>query len=513
MEGSVPEEQHRSSFNDYDDFPLNGWGRRPNTKLLSHTRLPNSHRRVASLRRRNAKGCPNRKNELEKASGRPNAKSEIDAKKLKTKRKARAASRRRTACCDSKSEERSPWYFEGDYNDDYFFDFDEDWDDELQTIVHEAVLSRQPLNAIRDLIVEVPDSLLTQDRFGRTPLHCACDSSRSDFAWNWLNGMPPPINISFPVFNELLSACPEAVMVGDKYGRNPLHYICAAVEDKSTDMTNLHPVSLATKAVISACSEAGIMKDEWGNTPLHLLLGSDVARGEGYTDLCSSLIHSNPAMAMIKDGKGVTPLHLAVEGLRLSLVLDMLRLCPEAAMIQTSNSHHSPLLLSLRKNARTAKHAAIVNELIAALVRTGPKLAHDLVKKHPKWCAKLLETASSRRTLCDLYKDDTFAMADLRGMTLVHYACSSHPSADVIQYLLDHHPGGTTEKADFQGNTPLHHAFLSGASVSAKRKLIEQGEGAMGKINAAGMTPLQLGSVEDLFALFRSLPRLCKCTT
>ena len=271
---------------------------------------------------------------------------------------------------------------------------------------------------IRPLLEYFPDAVSTGEDGWRS-LYYACENK----------------NVTLNIIRLIVEAAPDHSLriLHHEDGRTLLHYLCE--NDQVDKAAALEILNL----LIEKYPEAVRHTDDFGNLPIHLAI---VSRNH---ELYRVLIEAYPGSVSVPDAGGMLPLHNACRNGSLATVEYMYDLYPDA-IIHASTQGHYPI------------HFAIMG--MGRLYRTDPITAAEIVQF-------LLNCDPNQKLI------------QLRGRSLLHYACSSiyeSPSIEagmkVVKLLFDAHPEAI-EDDEFAADTNRYHphvqSFINNELVYARQ--------------------------------------------
>lgn len=369
-------------------------------------------------------------------------------------------------------------------------------DQEGQTAMHWAARRGDP--GVFTALARAGASLIVPDDQGRTPLHLVSDSRDES------------------LFIAMLVDAGANANARDRNGRTPLHSVAA----------RRRPSAVAALVAAGADPDA---RDADGNTPLHaswsshnpevartlLELGADptARNNEGRpadpwncenlnTRAFARLAEADDMARCVdsgleidsRDRYGRTPLHLAIENDRLTLVERLLE--AGADVNATADFAGTPL------------HAAAWNDGDTATIRLLIEAGASVVARDDRGETPLhIASRVSDRTLVAalLGAGADVGARDGSGRTPLHAASDGHPKRDVVAALLA--VGADPQSRDDLGRTPLHAAaraynntaavalLAAGADVHARDDL-----GSTPVHAWSGSTPQALAVLTELLA-------------
>lgn len=291
-----------------------------------------------------------------------------------------------------------------------------------------------------------PTKLLTQqNEDGNTALHVALQSDRRENATVLLQRYPrlsvyrnsdgkTALHIAalnnFPeAVQQLLAISPRSVTAAaDNAGDTALHLSCKNVGTEIIQVLLAHQPQLAAR------------QNHRGETALHTVMRNfdENLLPPDASGALEAMLAAHPALPILADRDGITPLDLAFQSNRPGLVRAMLERCPELLVLR---SEHGNTLLH---RACAGGHQALAEWLL----QQQPDLVGQVNDRH----ATALHAACTRETT-----PPSSAISLPQGLP------------GLLHALLER--GADLHAADRDGNTPLHYAVLSGAPQTVKHLL------------------------------------------
>lgn len=370
-----------------------------------------------------------------------------------------------------------------------------------RTALHEAIV-RGDEGMVRMLLREAPDAAMVPDGYGRQPLLCV-DAAEDP-----------------GILAALLAAAPQAARVPDKRGSLPIHR--AAFEGNVAMLKALVDVAPETAAVqddvgrtplfcaadagkeeavkflLTVAPETALVQDDWGETPLHTAIRHSYGGRMNTTDFggrCARLlVRAVPAAASIgrdgRSGDGCTPLHLAVMEYYFQGVQDILDVAPEAALCR-DDSGRSPLTWAMMRG---------LPRYVEALLAVAPQAAGWVDENNHLpihfWRSYVEQGAAAAvaEKLVAAAPATAHAVHPGTGATPLHKAAKAG-SPGGARVLLAAAPE-TAVMRDNDGNTPLHVAVravvvYASPNIAIVETLATAAPAALLVTNNWGRTPLQ----------------------
>ncbi|GKY98710.1 hypothetical protein MPSEU_000827300 [Mayamaea pseudoterrestris] len=298
------------------------------------------------------------------------------------------------------------------------------------TNLHEACENGRPDDIVKEAH-EHPESILSVEDHGWTPLHCA--------VWR---------NPNVDAIKSLLQACPEAASVEDVHGNTPLHVaVCSQV--MTTEMVQLlleaHPDALAT------VNREGLL-------PLHMALrfaplNDDVIRllVKAYSLALDKCIKACGTM-----GDPAPYNHTGHDENQNHAIFD-----PTGGMHKDATDLHYGLLSQQTRDGAFPLHIA---------VQSGASLQtlELLIQKAPEV----------------LVKSNKF------GETPLHVSLKKGVGNDEQAMLLLQHDHSAATLRDDEDNLPIHIAAMHGCSPRVAESLVELQPEVIHEVNKHGLTPM-----------------------
>lgn len=276
-------------------------------------------------------------------------------------------------------------------------------------------------------------------------VHDAADARRDSALYN---ACATP-GVSSETVRALLSAAPQCAGFRSARLDLPLH---AAASRTDIDAATL-------RALLAAHPAAAICK-AGASASVPLLVSAEACVS---TECFDVLMAATPGAAELRNGSGMTALHLLAEKrgdaaslpARLHAIRVLLASNPAAATVSDNNARWSPL------------HSACANDAY-----------HDVVN--------VLVAAAPAQA----------ALPDARGRLPLHLACAHGLDASTVRMLLDAHPAGAATRDD-AGLLPLHHAAAYSETAPEVLRLLLAAfpEAATDSNNRAVNTPLLLSAM------------------
>jgi len=229
---------------------------------------------------------------------------------------------------------------------------------------------------IEALLLTHPAGASVADEDGNLPLHLV--GSRDDLGLD-------SFSTGLVASQVLLQANPGALMTQNMYGRLPLHMAVANCAGKKVVETLLEACPLAA-TITAGCT---------GRLPLHLAVCVPVrtALQEQFSadiDVVKALLLAHPAAASIADQDDCLPLHLAAESLAGLAVLEaLLSANPVAPCLRCSRKGHTPQQYAeecMDRGLDSKKHDRQRQNVVAALA--GALKRAEMVKRRGDGRAK-----------------------------------------------------------------------------------------------------------------------------
>ena len=276
-----------------------------------------------------------------------------------------------------------------------------------------------------------PHAIYERNKMGELPLHSACRRGESHRVIRTLYQRYPgaisardhqgnmPLHLACLVDNEktiafLLQKYQSAVRIPNFRGQLPMHLVCSA------DHVSLSVMKLVAEKNLFALKRP----DMNGGLPIHVYCD-----GSPDSSMLLYLIHQNPSSCGVQDHIGNLPLHI--------LVAKNTTIPPSSMLIQH--------LANRNKQSLTCRNSfgSLPLQLYLARQRV-PTLAH----------VKCLGNRGAS-------KESLESTRSAGGYTLLHMACISKASQEIIHYLLDQDGLDACQVRDKGGRLPLHYAHDS----------------------------------------------------
>ena len=213
------------------------------------------------------------------------------------------------------------------------------------------------------------------------------------------------------------------------------------------------------------------VKDSDGDTALIIAAKNDEV------ELAKILLESG-ADAEVANNTGNTPLHIACSRGNETISALLVRKCPKAIAMQSTNVKTAPLHLAVMAGSISC---------VKLLLRRG---ANKDCKAHEGVTAMHLAAVLGQRQMVQYLLDrgaDSMALTDEERLPL-HSACT-HGRTEVADVLLRHYPKAVNAKSKTK-STPLHEA-ASGGGVNCVKLLLKKGADTTAK-NANGQLPIDV---------------------
>ena len=283
-------------------------------------------------------------------------------------------------------------------------------------------------------------------RFGRTPLHMACEGGHLD------------------VVRILVSEHGCDIMARDSDGDTPLHIAALAGREE------------VVKELITEFGCTPHIKGKYGNTPLHN------ACGGGHLDVVRILVSEHGCDIMARDSDGDTPLNIAALAGREEVVRELITEFGCTPHIKGEYGR-TPL-----HNACGGGHLDVVRKLVSE--HGCDIMARDSDGDTPLNIAALAGREEVVRELITEFGCTPHIKGEY-GRTPLHNACGGG-HLDVVKILVSEHRCDITAR-DSNGNTPLHIAALSGRE-EVVRELVTMYRCPVDCVCSDGSTPLHLAA-------------------
>lgn len=293
------------------------------------------------------------------------------------------------------------------------------------------------LQSVQLLVDKGLKALATKNRARDTPLHVACSRR----------------HLCAQLIKLLLAAYPEAAAIPNAKGDFPLHCVAQGASQQG--------LSAIWDLLVKAFPEAVYSTNVYGQTPVHI---ASTQTHHPLTDAAAmyTLWQSHPAVLLMQDKRGNTPLHVACQTGASSEILRLLALAEPKALRKRNSAGDTPVHVLCQKSSSTHDHA-VESCLVSLEPANGSNAADSTLSLGAtsimsRWTQAPMNAYVERILALVQVSNKVLRKANKRGQLPLHCALQAEkPSIPLLRYLVDEYPRALRH-ADKQGQLPIHVA-------------------------------------------------------
>jgi ankyrin repeat protein len=330
--------------------------------------------------------------------------------------------------------------------------------------LHVACYSQAPLEVVRYLVQEYPESLRVPNDDGYPPLHFACT-----------------FKAPLEVVRYLVQEYPKSLQVRNNFGNILLHIACSYEA----------PLEVV-RYLVQEYPEALEVTGNDGYLPLHFACYSQAP-----LEVVQYLVQEYPESLQVSNNDGKIPLHIACYcKAPLEVVRYLVQKYPESLGVAGIDGK-LPLHIACYSQAPMEVVRYLVQEYPEAL--QVPNNDGDLPLHFACTFKAPLEVV---RYLVQEYPK-SLQVTDKNGSLPFHYACGCEAPLEVVQYLVQEYPE-SLRVTDNDGDLPLHIACIRQAWLEVVQYLVQEYPESLQAINNSRKKAIDLANNHEVLTWMES---------